>query len=134
MNAIKRLFLSMGTGALCTLAGLLLEVIGGLIVWKLFTFPTGPLFAAILGGLTAYWIRQSTLWPASSTAGAVGALVAAFFCMICLDVYEPGSLEWAVKGGLYGAILGVPIGMVLGPIGLVRYAQKKKSPPENTES
>ena len=41
-----------------------------------------------------------------------------------MEVYRPGSLEWAVKGGLYGAAWGVPFAAVLGPLGLLRRDRK----------
>jgi hypothetical protein len=41
-----------------------------------------------------------------------------------MEVFEPGSLEWATKGGLYGAAWGLPFGAALGPIGLFRRNRK----------
>ena len=60
-------------------------------------------------------------------AGAVGACVAAFAAIACMEVFEPGSLEWAIKGGLFGAALGLPVGAILGPIGLL-HRQRKAEP------
>ena len=99
--------------------GLLVEVIGGVIAWTVFRGMEGILFAAIIGGCTALIIRRSSGWPASSVAGAIGALIAAFATISCMEVYEPGSLEWAVKGGLYGAVWGVPFAAILGPLALL---------------
>jgi len=124
MKSTSRLFISVATGALCALAGLLFEIIGGTIAWTVFRGVQGILFAAAIGGFTAFLIRKSTHWPASSTAGAVGAFVAAWFTIACMEVFEPGSLEWATKGGLYGAAWGLPFGAALGPIGLFRRKRK----------
>jgi hypothetical protein len=124
MKSTSGLFVSVATGALCALAGLLSEIIGGTIAWTVFRGVQGILFATVIGGFTAFLIRRTTHWPASSTAGAVGAFVAAWFTIACMEVYEPGSLEWAIKGGLYGAAWGAPFAAVLGPIGLLRRDRK----------
>ena len=124
MKSTSRLFISVATGALCVLAGLLFETIGGTIAWTVFRGVQGILFATVIGGFTAFLIRRSTHWPASSTAGAFGAFVAAWFSIACMEVFEPGSLEWAIKGGLYGAAWGVPFGALLGPLGLLRRNRK----------
>lgn len=124
MKLTSRLLISVATGSLCALAGLLFEIIGGTIAWTVFRGVQGILFAAVIGGFTAFLIRRSTHWPASSIAGAVGAFVAAWFTIACMEVYEPGSLEWAIKGGLYGAAWGLPVGVFLGPIGLFRRHRK----------
>lgn len=124
MKSIPPLLISVATGALCAGSGLLFEIIGGTIVWTVFRGVQGILFASVIGGFTALLIRRSTHWPASSTAGAVGAFVAAWFAISCMETFEPGSFEWATKGGLYGAMWGIPLGAILGPIGLLQRNRK----------
>ncbi|MDB4403811.1 hypothetical protein N9154_00570 [Akkermansiaceae bacterium] len=119
MKLHSQLFISVATAALCAIAGLLFEVIGGVIAWTVFRGVQGILLAAVVGGFTALLIRRSTNCPASSVAGAIGALIAAYFTISCMEAYRPGSLEWAVKGGLYGAAWGVPFAVILGPLGLL---------------
>jgi hypothetical protein len=128
MKRTSRLFISVATGSFCALAGLLFEIIAGTFAWTVFRGIQGLLFATVVGGFTAFLIRRSTRWPASSTAGAVGAFVAAWFTIACMEVFEPGSLEWATKGGLYGAAWGLPVGAVLGPLGLIRQNRKAAQP------
>lgn len=129
MKLTSRLLISVATGSLCALAGLLFEIIGGTIAWTVFRGVQGILFAAVIAGFTAFLIRRSTHWPASSIAGAAGAFAAAWFTIGCMEVYEPGSLEWATKGGFYGAAWGLPFGALLGPIGLLRRHRKAESGP-----
>jgi len=124
MKSTSRPLISVTTGAFCALAGLLFEIIGGMIAWTVFRGVQGILFATVIGGLTAFVIRRTTHWPASSIAGAVGALIAAYFTIACMEVFRPGSLEWAIKGGLYGAAWGLPFAVVLGPLGLLHRSRK----------
>ena len=119
MKSTSPLFISAATGALCALAGLLFEIIGGTIAWAVFRGVQGILLATAVGGFAAFLIRRSTNWPASAVSGTIGAFIASYFTISCMEVYRPGSLEWAVKGGLYGAAWGVPFAVILGPLGLL---------------
>ena len=103
------------------MAGLLFEVFGGLITWTFFRGVQGILLASTVGGLSPLLIRRLRRWPASSSAGAVGALVGSFFAISCMEVYPPGSIEWALKGGFHGAMWGLPVAMLLGLLGLLRH-------------
>jgi hypothetical protein len=89
----------------------------------------GTVFAA---GFTAYLIRGVTHWPAYPFAGIVGSLVATFFCWSSGEVYVIGSLDWAIRGGLYGAAWGLPIAGILGPLALTNETDQGKpiAPPE----
>ena len=129
MKPKGRLFISVVTAVLSAMMGLLVEIFGGVIAWTVFRGMEGILFAAIIGGFTALIIRRSFNLPATSVAGAFGALIAAFATISCMEVYKPGSLEWAVKGGLYGAAWGVPFAAILGPLALLsrdREAKKRR--------
>jgi hypothetical protein len=119
MKSSSPILISVATGAACAIAGLLFEIIGGVIVWTVFRGIQGILLATVIGGFAALLIRRTTNWPASSVAGAIGAFIASYFAISCMEVYRPGSLEWAVKGGLYGAAWGVPFAVILGPLGLL---------------
>ena len=59
-------------------------------------------------------------WPASTIAGAVGAMVAAYVAIANAEVVEPGSWDWALTGGLRGGMIGIPLGGALGPLGLTK--------------
>jgi len=94
------------------------------MAWTVFRGVQGILFAMVVGGLSAFLIRRTTHWPASSIAGGAGASLAAFFTISCMEVYQPGSFEWATKGGLYGAAVGIPLGAILGLLGLLHRNRK----------
>ncbi len=113
-----RLLTSLATGALAALFGLLATIAGGLLALNLFRGVWGILFAMTLGGLSAFAFRRLGGLPASSVAGAVGAMVAAYVTIASSETLQPGSAFWAIRGGIYGAMVGVPIGALLGPLGL----------------
>jgi hypothetical protein len=113
---VSPIFASIITGGASALVGLLFEIGGGLIAWNIFRGVRGILFALVVGGITAWTIRRYFSLPASPIAGAIGAMVAGYMTMAFAEMVQPGSLEWAVKGGAYGAMFGVPIGAVLGAL------------------
>ena len=120
MKSYSKFFISIATAALCATAGLLVEIIGGVFAWAVFRGIQGIILASVVGGFTALLIRRSTNWPASSLAGAIGAFLAAYFAISCMEVYRAGSLEWVIKGGLYGGVWGVSFAAILGPLGLLK--------------
>ncbi len=100
--------------------GLLAELTAGVFAWTVFRGLPGVIFALVIGGCCAFVIRRSTSFPASPIAGAVGAMAGAFLAIASGEVLPPGSVDWAFKGGLYGAMVGVPIGATLGPLALLK--------------
>lgn len=118
MRVLQPIVASIVTGGASAFVGLLFEIGGGLIAWNIFRGVQGILFALVVGGITAWTIRRFLSLPASPIAGAIGAMVAAYLTIASAEILQPGSFEWAVKGGAYGAMIGVPIGAVLGPIAL----------------
>jgi peptidoglycan/LPS O-acetylase OafA/YrhL len=126
MTTTLRVLVAIATGLLSALVGLLFAIAGGVVAWTVFRGIPGVLLAMVVGGLTAFAIRRFASLPASTIAGAIGAAVAAFLAIACGEVVSPGSVEWAVKGGLYGAMVGGPIGAVLGPLALGRPDEKSE--------
>ena len=119
MKTAQRVFAAIATGAFSAFAGLLFELFAGVLAWSYFRGVPGVVFAMICGGVTAVLIRRSTKLPSSAIAGAIGAMTAAFFAIACGEVITPGTIEWALGGGIYGAMFGVPLGGILGLLGLL---------------
>ncbi len=117
-NVARRVICSMATGAFSAFVGLAGVLLGGVAAWTVFRGIPGIIIAMILGGVTAVAIRRFKSWPASTIAGAVGAMVAAYLAIACAEVFEPGSYDWALKGGMYGGMIGIPLGGLLGLLGL----------------
>ncbi len=124
----------MVTGGASAFTGLLAELGGGVIAWKIFRGPQGVVFATIVGGMTAWSIRRYAKLPASPAAGAIGAMAASYVA-IASKILQPGSADWAIMGGAYGATVGVSIGALLGPIALAyRPTAKRSSDGESANS
>ena len=75
----------------------------------------GLVTAACFAGLLAFRFD----WPVSIIASAIGAMVACYFAGATAEILPPGSTEWMVKGGLYGAGFGLPVAILLAPLGMV---------------
>ena len=108
------------TGVLASLLGMVVMLLVGVISWEMARGINGLLLAALSGAGAALLMRWRLGWPVSVIAGFVGAALAAFAAISTGEVWEPGSLEWAVKGGLYGGILAVVMGSLLGLLALGR--------------
>ncbi|KAA5542685.1 hypothetical protein FYK55_14225 [Roseiconus nitratireducens] len=108
-----------GCSAVSALVGLTCAMIVGRLWW-----PPGAALTLIGIGLVtaACFARLLTFrfnWPASIIASAIGAMIACFFAGATAEVLPPGSTEWMVKGGLYGACFGLPVAILLAPLGLI---------------
>ncbi|TWU17467.1 hypothetical protein [Bythopirellula polymerisocia] len=132
MTTTLRVLIAIATGALSSLVGLLFAIAGGVVAWTVFRGVPCILLAMIVGGLSAFAIRRFGSLPASPIAGATGAMIAAYLAIASGEVVSPGSFDWAVKGGLYGAMIGVPMGAALGPLAL-RRPDKENERPESIE-
>lgn len=73
------------------------------------------------GGLLSFAFRRFASLPAYSLAGAIAAMIGAYLAIATAEVASPRSFDWAVKGCLYGAMVGVPIGAAVGLLALRRY-------------
>jgi hypothetical protein len=94
-------------------AGLSAVVIVGMLAWGAVQGPNGAIIAAVVGALLGVALRGFGDWPARSLAGGVGGAIGGFFAVAAAEQSPPGSVEWAVRGGLLGAAFGVPIAAVV---------------------
>ena len=107
------------TTVLMALAGLIAAQVVGAIWWP----PRGGI-TLILIGLTVSLILAA-LAPklfhsrASLVASGIGAMIACYFAAATAELLPPGSVEWMLKGGLYGACFGLPVAALLSPLGWI---------------
>jgi len=57
--------------------------------------------------------EQETALRTSVIASGIGGMVACYFAIATAELLPPGRIEWIWKGGLYGAMFGIPIAAVL---------------------
>src|SRR5262245_10421585 len=52
--------------------------------------------------------------------GGIGGVVAGYFTVASGEVFPPGTIQWALSGGAYGALFGLPVAALVGGlIGLI---------------
>lgn len=105
--------------AAATAIGLAIVLIVGMTWWPAGRGPQGVLLGAAAAAVAAQRMRHRSSWPASSIAASIGAAVASFLAIATGEVIEPGSLRWAVMGGMYGCSIGLPVSAILAPLGFI---------------
>ena len=82
----------------------------------------------------AFLLRLRYNLVTSIVASTFGAAVACFLAIATAEQLPPGSTEWMLKGGLYGASTGLPLAFIPGPFGLIEtntvQAQPQLSAPD----
>lgn len=116
---MKRLFQSSFFSAACALSGLVCAMIVAGVRWPSGGAITLCAIGLITAGSLARWLAVRSHLPVSVFASGLGAIAACFFAGATAEVMPPGSIEWMLKGGVYGACFGLPIAVLLGPIGLI---------------
>src|SRR5207245_7286130 len=99
---------------IAAMAGLAAVVIVGLLAWGAVRGPSGAIIAAVVGAFLGGVLRGFGDWPVRSLAGAMGGAVGGFFAVAAAEQSPPGIAEWALHGGLLGAVFGVLIAAVAG--------------------
>ena len=73
-----------------------------------------PTFALVVG----FFLKRRG-WRVSLIAGACGALIAGWFAVASVELFAPASIEWVMRGGLYGAAFGAVVSLILSPLGWI---------------
>ena len=115
---MTRVFQSIVSSVLAAAVGLGAVLILGVLWWEVGRGLPGMVLGSFCGAVCAQQIRKRTTWPSSVLAASLGAGIASFLAIATGEAIEPGSLEWAARGGLYGATVGLPVSAVLGPLGV----------------
>jgi hypothetical protein len=102
-----------------TTLGLVTVLLLGLVSWSLARGVPGIAIGAVVSVLVAVLLRWKADWPISILASGFGAMIACYLAIASSELFLPGSFEWTWKGGLYGAMFGIPVAVVLSPLGLL---------------
>ena len=120
MNNSKKHFSQIVLGPiLATLVGLIAVLVVGVASWSLARGVTGIAIGTVVSVLVAMLLRWKADWPTSIIASGFGAMIACYFTIASAEMLPAGSIEWMWKGGLYGAMFGIPIAIVLSPLALL---------------
>lgn len=115
---MQRTFQSCFLSTLAALVGLLAVLITGRISWDIGSGIIGIILGAFIAGAVAKLLRSRGR-IISVFAACFGAGVASFLAIATAEQLPPGSTEWMLNGGLYGAAVGLPLAFVLGTFGLI---------------
>ncbi|WP_345327863.1 hypothetical protein [Novipirellula rosea] len=102
-----------------TTTGLLVVLAVGYLSWPMAKGVQGIAIGTAVSALAAVGMRSRLESPPSMIASAIGSMVACFFAIASAEMLPPGSAQWMLKGGIYGACFGIPVALILGPIGLI---------------
>jgi len=126
MSNSKKLYSQIVLGpVVATIISLFAVLLVGLASWPLARGGTGIAIGAGFAVLIAVLLRWKSNWPTSIIASGFGAMVACFFAIASAEMVPPGSFEWMWKGGLYGAMFGIPIAIVFSPLALLGMQQTR---------
>jgi len=93
--------------------GLLALLLAGVLSWPLVRGVPGMLIGIVGATLGAAILKIIFHESPSVTAAGLGAVLASYVALATAEVVPAGSLEWALKGGLFGAAIGVSLAMLL---------------------
>lgn len=120
MDNSKKRYSQIALGpVVATILGWVAVLLVGLASWPLAGGVTGIAIGTGFSMLVAVLFRWKADWPTSIIASGFGAMVACYFAIATAESLPPGSIEWILKGGLYGAMFGIPIAVVLSPLALL---------------
>lgn len=118
-STMKTIFQIVSGAMLATVIGLLVMLLVGLLSWPLARGVNGIAIGLIASTVFALLLRKKADWPNSILVSGIGAMVACYFAISTAEILPPGSVQWMLKGGLYGAAFGVPVAAILSPLALI---------------
>ena len=81
----------------------------------------GICICSALGAAAGAALRGPGSRLARVLGGGIGGVVAGYFTVASGEVFPPGTMQWALSGGAYGALFGLPAAALVGGlIGLIR--------------
>lgn len=115
---MQRTLQSCFLSTLSALVGLVSVLVTGWIAWNIGSGIIGIMLGAFVAGAVAMLLKRCGM-IVSIFAGCLGAAVASYLAIATAEQLPPGSTEWVLKGGLYGATVGLPLAFLLGTLGLI---------------
>jgi hypothetical protein len=99
---------------LATSIGLITVLIAGVLWWSTIRGFPGVEIAAAVAGLAGAVLRAPGYRFARVLGGLVGGTVAGYFAVAAAEIAAPGSVSWALTGGGYAALFGLPAAFLAG--------------------
>jgi hypothetical protein len=103
-----------------TAIGLAVYVVIGALSWAAVRGLHGIGLCGALGAAAGAALSGPGSRLARFLGGGIGGAVAGYFTLASGEVFPPGSMQWALSGGAYGALFGLPVAALVGGlIGLI---------------
>lgn len=98
----------------------------GFFAWSQLEGPMLIVLAIIVSGVVATICKTRGL-NGSVIAAALGGFLGAYGAVASGEFFEPGSLDWVIRGGVYGVCLGGMASLMLSPLGWIGLPAKSSS-------
>ena len=106
---------------IATAIGLAAYVVIGVLSWAAVRGLHGIGICGALGAAAGAALSGPGSRLARVLGGGIGGVVAGLFTLASGEVFPPASMQWALSGGAYGALFGLPAAALVGGlIGLIR--------------
>ncbi|GAA5509745.1 hypothetical protein [Novipirellula caenicola] len=110
-----------------TTIGLFVVLLVGYLSWPIARGVSGIGIGTGVAAMVAWGMHARVTSPPSIIASGIAAMVACFFAIASAEVLPAGSVQWMVQGGIYGACFGIPVALILGPLGLFKQPSRNDS-------
>ena len=98
---------------LSAVLGLLTMLTVGTLSWSLVKGVPG-IATGVFGLIASALLLQRQFGSGVSiTAAGIAAMIASYAALACAEIVPAGTIDWAISGALYGAIIGIPLAIVL---------------------
>jgi hypothetical protein len=97
-----------------TTIGLAAYVVIGVVSWSAVRGFQGIGLCGVLGAAAGAALSGPGSRVARVLGGGIGGVVAGYFALASGEVYPPGTMRWALSGGAFGALFGLPVAAIVG--------------------
>lgn len=117
-NVKKRacVFCSVMLAVAATLVAIVAVVLVGMASWGAVVGTRGSWIGALIGAALGLAMRRRGHWLPRLIGGFLGGMIGGYFAVAAAEQAVPGSYAWAIRGGLLGAVFGVPVAMLFAAV------------------
>ena len=108
------------------IAGVASTLTLGFLAWSRLGGPMLILLAILVSGVAAMLFKARRLNP-SMLAAVLGGFLGAYGAVASGEFFEPGTIDWVIRGGVYGICMGGLASLLLSPIGWIGIPAKPSS-------
>jgi hypothetical protein len=99
---------------IATAVALAAFVVIGVISWDAVCGLQGVCICGAVGVAAGAVLGRPESRAARIIGGGIGGVVAAWFALASGEMFPPGTLQWALSGGVYAALFAIPVAALAG--------------------